>query len=31
MEKSGDLEELRRGLRDRLTLELLVGHAKIRA
>jgi len=31
MEKSGDLEALRRGLRDRRALELLVGHAKIRA
>jgi len=31
MEKSGDLEALRRGLRDRQALELLVGHAKIRA
>jgi trigger factor len=31
MEKSGDLEALRRGLRDRQTLDLLVGHAKIRA
>jgi hypothetical protein len=31
MEKNGDLEALRRGLRDRRTLELLVGHARIRA
>src|SRR5256885_1041149 len=31
MEKSGDLEELRRGLRDRLTPEPLGGHAKIPA
>jgi len=30
MEKNGDLEALRRGLRDRRTLELLVGHARIR-
>lgn len=29
MEKSGDLEALRRGLRERQTLELLVGHARI--
>ena len=31
MEKNGDLEALRRGLRDRRTLELLVGHAQVRA
>src|SRR5438128_1525322 len=31
MEKNGDLEALRRGLRDRRTLEVLVGHARIRA
>lgn len=31
MEKNGDLEALRRGLRERRTLELLVGHARIRA
>jgi len=30
MEKNGDLEALRRGLRDRRTLEQLVGHARIR-
>jgi trigger factor len=29
MEKSGDLEALRHGLRDRLTLDMLVSHAKI--
>jgi trigger factor len=29
MEKSGDLDALRRGLRDRMTLEMLVGEAKI--
>jgi hypothetical protein len=29
MEKSGDLEALKRGLRDRMTLEKLVGSAKI--
>ncbi len=29
MEKSGDLEALKRGLRDRRTLELLVNQAKI--
>lgn len=29
MEKSGDLESLRRGLRDRKTLELLVGSAQV--
>ncbi len=29
MEKSGDLDVLRRGLRDRMTLDALVGHAKI--
>ncbi|PYN78782.1 MAG: trigger factor [Candidatus Rokuibacteriota bacterium] len=31
MEKSGDLEGLRQGLRDRLTLELLVANAKVKA
>jgi trigger factor len=31
MERSGDLEALRRGLRDRMTLDLLVAHAKITA
>jgi len=31
MEKNGDLEALRRGLRDRRTLEVLVDHARIRA
>jgi trigger factor len=30
MEKSGDLEGLRQGLRDRLTLELLVANAKVK-
>ena len=30
MEKSGDLEGLRQGLRDRMTLELLVASAKVR-
>lgn len=30
MEKSGDLDALRRGLRDRMTLEVLVSHAKVR-
>jgi trigger factor len=29
MEKSGDLESLRHGLRDRMTLEMLVSHARI--
>ena len=29
MEKSGDLEALQHGLRDRLTLDMLVSHAKI--
>jgi trigger factor len=29
MEKSGDLEALRHGVRDRLTLDMLVSHAKI--
>jgi trigger factor len=29
MEKSGDLEALRHGLRDRMTLEMLVSHARI--
>ena len=31
MEKSGDLEGLRQGIRDRMTLELLVANAKVRA
>jgi trigger factor len=31
MEKSGDLEALRMGLRERKTLEFLIGHATIRA
>src|SRR5438552_3063785 len=31
MEKSGDLEGLRQGLRDRMTLELLVANANVRA
>jgi trigger factor len=31
MEKSGDLEGLRQGIRDRMTLELLVAKAKVRA
>lgn len=31
MEKSGDLEGLRQGIRDRMTLELLVTNAKVRA
>src|SRR5881296_896671 len=31
MEKSGDLDGLRQGLRDRMTLELLVANAKVRA
>jgi trigger factor len=31
MEKSGDLEGLRQGIRDRMTLELLVASAKVRA
>jgi len=31
MEKSGDLEGLRQGLRDRMTLELLVANAKVKA
>ncbi|HYS18211.1 MAG TPA: trigger factor [Candidatus Binatia bacterium] len=31
MEKSGDLEGLRQGLRDRMTLELLVASAKVKA
>jgi len=30
MEKSGDLDALRHGLRDRMTLDLLVSHAKVR-
>lgn len=30
MEKSGDLEALRHGLRDRMTLDMLVSHAKVR-
>ena len=31
MEKSGDLEGLRQGIRDRMTLELLVANAKVKA
>jgi trigger factor len=31
MEKSGDLEALRHGLRDRKTLELLIEHARVTA
>jgi len=31
MEKSGDLEGLRQGLRDRMTLDLLVANAKVKA
>jgi len=31
MEKSGDLDGLRQGIRDRMTLELLVASAKVRA
>jgi hypothetical protein len=31
MEKSGDLDGLRQGLRDRMTLELLVTNAKVKA
>jgi trigger factor len=31
MEKSGDLEGLRQGIRDRMTLELLVTNAKVKA
>jgi len=31
MEKSGDLEGLRQGIRDRMTLDLLVANAKVRA
>ena len=31
MEKSGDLEGLRQGLRDRMTLELLVANANVKA
>src|SRR5881628_2080166 len=31
MEKSGDLDGLRQGIRDRMTLELLVANAKVRA
>jgi trigger factor len=31
MEKSGDLEGLRQGIRDRMTLELLVSSAKVRS
>jgi trigger factor len=31
MEKSGDLEGLRQGIRDRMTLELLVANARVRA
>ena len=31
MEKSGDLDGLRQGLRDRMTLELLVANANVKA
>jgi len=31
MEKSGDLEALRIGLRERKTLDFLIGHATVRA
>jgi len=31
MEKSGDLEALRMGLRERKTLDFLIGHATVRA
>jgi len=31
MEKSGDLEALRLGLRERKTLDLLIEHATVRA
>jgi trigger factor len=31
MEKSGDLESLRHGLRERMTLDFLIGHAAVRA
>jgi hypothetical protein len=31
MEKNGDLEALRHGLRERKTLDILVEHARIKA